>query len=100
MVRLRLRGVAALYQSTEDGDWLMKLVNEKTGQEVKVGEVVTSFRGEKFTLRSAELPRHSGSSGRVVVLPKGVTNSFDAQEFFPSVFDLKFVTDSNSGGGQ
>jgi hypothetical protein len=63
-----------------------KLVNLK-GEEVQPGEVVSSFRGELYTVRGFLSPRHAGSTGRVLVSRTGCAE----EAFYPSVFDLKIV---------
>lgn len=65
----------------------MKLVDEKTGKEIKKGDIVTS-RGEKWKVISWTAPRHSGSSGKVYAEK---LDSDWSQELYPGVFGLKFV---------
>lgn len=67
----------------------MKLVHEKTGIEVKTGEVVHSFRGEAAYVTGWREPQHSGSTGRVYVKEFG-DRGFTG-EYFPSVYGLKWV---------
>ena len=43
----------------------------KNGKEVKVGDEVVDFRGEKAIVVSTILPKHEGSSGRVCVKQEG-----------------------------
>lgn len=43
------------------------LVNEKTGAVIKIGDTVTTFRGEKATLINWTAPSHEGSTGRVYI---------------------------------
>ena len=64
----------------------MKLINSKTKQEVKIGDMVTSFRGEKYEVRSWSEPQHRGSTGRMYV--KG--DQFD-RSLYPAVFNCEFV---------
>lgn len=52
------------------------------GNEVMVGQEVTSFRGEVETVRAISRPRHPGSTGRVLT---------DRGEFYPGVYNLKWV---------
>lgn len=62
-----------------------KLINEKTGEQVKPGDTVTDFRGTKWTLLSFQVLQPP-STGRVVV------QSVDYESaFYPSVFGLKIV---------
>lgn len=62
----------------------MKLVYEKTGLDVKVGDNATTFRGESVVVRSIEKPRHGGSTGRVY-FEDGLGG------VFPSVIDAKWI---------
>jgi len=71
---------------------MTKLVNKDTGAEVKVGDTVTSFRGEKAIVKYLEPPHKPSASGRVYVTQEGMTGQ---QGFYASVFGLKYV-DSNS----
>jgi len=64
----------------------MKLVNTKTGIELKVGDFVGTFRGEKMMLTGWAEPRHPGSSGRIYVVPVDFP-----LEYFPGVIDAAFV---------
>ena len=66
----------------------MKLVDQKTGHEVKIGDTVTSFRGEVLYLTNLEEPRHSSSTGRVGVKKPGSNTVF---YFFPTVIGCVFV---------
>ena len=65
----------------------MKLVNEKTGEAVKIGDKVISFRHESATVTGWEEPRHSGSTGRVYVVFDGTAHWFSSG-YYPGVFDL------------
>jgi hypothetical protein len=64
----------------------MKLINSRTKQEVKIGDMVTSFRGEQYEVLNWSKPQHAGSSGRMYV--KG---DLCQRELFPSVFNCEFV---------
>ena len=55
---------------------------DKNDQPVKAGVVLTDFRGDIHTVKSATAPLHEHSTGRIYT-NKG--------SFFPSVFDCKFV---------
>jgi hypothetical protein len=59
----------------------MKLIDEKTGNEVKVGDEVTTFRGNKGILNSFNY-------SRVYVRENGMQYT---SEFFPSVINCKVV---------
>jgi len=63
----------------------MQLIHEKTRLPVKVGDTVTSFRGEETVIRWIEEPHKPASTGRVYVSKE----STDMQAaYFPSVFGL------------
>jgi len=66
----------------------MKLINSTTKKEIKVGDEVTTFRGEKAVLRGSEEPKHPASSGRVYVRFDG--HDYD-MSYFPSVIGAEFV---------
>lgn len=66
-----------------------KALLHKDGTPVKVGDTVTSFRGEKFTVTGYPKdggPRHLGLRNRVWVR----NEDGGEEELFPSVFDLKW----------
>ena len=56
----------------------VKLVNTNTGKEVKIGDTVTSFRGETATVRYVRPPHKSSASGYV-------------NDYYASVYDCEFV---------
>lgn len=60
----------------------MKLIYEATGAEVKIGEVYNDFRGHPHRLDGFLLPRHEGSTGRVVT---------NVGTFYPGVLGMKWV---------
>lgn len=64
----------------------MKLIDTKTNKEVAIGEVVTSFRGEKAVVTGFRPPHKPSSSGRVYVRP---LEGEGTREYFPGVYDLK-----------
>src|ERR1700751_1606864 len=68
-----------------------KLIDIKTNNEIKAGDTVTTFRGEKGKLISIEAPRHSGSTGRVYV-----QLGSRYAEFFPTVINAKIVEADDS----
>jgi hypothetical protein len=70
---------------------LPRLVDEATGRELKVGETVTTFRGEKMILTGGQPPRHEGSSGRVYLCPPGARRFTNTAEFYPGVINAKWV---------
>ena len=55
----------------------VKLIDQATGKEVKIGDDIISFRGEHHTLRSMRPPHKSSSVGFV-------------NDYYASVFNLKF----------
>lgn len=65
----------------------MRLVHKATGEEVRIGDLVIDFRGDKATVTATEEPRHAASSGRIYVV--------DAEGFrgnyYPSVFDCEWI---------
>jgi hypothetical protein len=63
----------------------VKKLYHEDGREVRVGDEVTDFRGEKSVVTGWELPRHSGSTGRVYVITDA--NNSPAG-YYPSVFNL------------
>ena len=78
----------------------MKLINSITKKEVKIGDTVISFRGEKFEVLNWSKPQHAGSSGRMYVKVLAnyqppdfspIKGDYSARELFPSVFNCKFV---------
>lgn len=66
----------------------MILVHEKTEVPAKVGDKLTSFRGEPVTLVDWCEPRTSNSTGRVTV---NEDSGQRAGSYYPSVYGLKFV---------
>jgi hypothetical protein len=43
-----------------------KLINEKTGEEIQVGDTLTTFRGERVTLIGVQPPHKPEATGKVV----------------------------------
>ena len=68
----------------------MRLILERTGEPIRIGDGVTSFRGEAYIVTGGEPPRHEGSTGRIWVREAGTPNE---TEFFPGVFECKWVED-------
>jgi hypothetical protein len=66
----------------------MRLVNEKTGQPVKVGDVVKTFRGEQVMVTSLHPPHKINSSGHVTCRSIGKKWT---QEFYPSVIGARYI---------
>ncbi len=61
-----------------DADGRMWMLVDSDGNPMSKGDAITCFRGEASVIESAEIPRHSASTGRV-------------NNFFPSVFSLRWV---------
>lgn len=61
-----------------DADGKMWVLVDSDGNFMSKGDAITNFRGETGVIESAEIPRHSASTGRV-------------NNFFPSVFSLRWV---------
>ena len=70
----------------------LKLVDEKTGKEVKVGDRVTTFRGDKGILKGWKEPydfkENALRGGKVYVQVEGDTFTC---EWYPQVICTKFV---------
>lgn len=60
-------------------NWTLK---DKADQPVVSGQTVTSFRGDKAIVTGGRPPLTEVSTGRVIVA---------GGEYYPSVFDLKWV---------
>lgn len=63
----------------------MRLVNKETGEELLVGQKVTTFRGEEGILKGY---KSDTPIGRVIVR---LNNDFTQREFYPAVIGAKFV---------
>lgn len=68
----------------------MKLINEKTGKELKSGDQVETFRGKTAILKSFTAPHKLGSTGRVIIREEGQEY---CGEYFPSVIGAKIIKD-------
>lgn len=64
----------------------MKLIYEKTGQEVKVGDKVETFRGETVEVSFFRPPHKPSSEGHVSVKRDGGT-----REFYVSVIGAEWI---------
>ena len=62
---------------------MVKLINIKTNKQVKVGDEVTDFRGEKGIL--TDVSPNTGMAGYIYM---------DGNRYYPSVIACKFVVDS------
>jgi hypothetical protein len=69
----------------------MKLIRESDGTEPNLGDVIIDFRGDPAILAGAREPHKPGSTGRVYVRPMRSNPEHPTAEFYPSVFDLKWV---------
>jgi hypothetical protein len=58
------------------------LYHKTSGIPVKIGDHVTSFRGEEATVLDIVPPRHEGSTGRVYT---------ELGAHYPSVYDLHWI---------
>ena len=67
----------------------MKLVYEKTGCEVKCGDVAETFRGDVVYVEGWDEPAHPGSTGRVYVKEFG-DRGFNCS-YYPSVIGAVWV---------
>ncbi len=61
----------------------MKLVHKDTGNEVKVGDTVTSFRGDETTVRYFAEPHKPSSQGKLTV-----ASGF---EYYVGVYGLQWI---------
>jgi len=59
----------------------MQLIDSTTKKPVNVGDIVTTFRGEKMVVTGMIEPRHAGSTGRVIL---------DGQAYYPSVINAEW----------
>lgn len=65
------------------------LVHDNTLKPVEVGETLTSFRGHEYTITGAKAPDSPASTGRIYA---DQTTKLVSVEFFPNVFDCRWVT--------
>ena len=66
----------------------MRLINNKTGQEIKVGEVVHTHLGKAAIVTGWQHPEHEGSTGRVFVRTMQ-DNAFE-MSYYPSVINAQW----------
>ena len=69
----------------------MKLVDEVTGQEVKVGDKRKDFRGEEVTVKGIYAPGQPGGGGGGRVLLKYPEPDGHEFPYYPGVVKTKFV---------
>jgi hypothetical protein len=67
----------------------MQLINLKTNQPVKSGDIVHCFRGKPAYVTGWQIPQHEGSTGRVYV--QEISDRRTHAEYFPSVYNLAWV---------
>jgi len=70
---------------------MIKLIDEKTQKAIKLNEVYSDFRGEKWVIESYSKGHHPGSTGRVYAHKPGDESTTGYREFFPGVFGMKIV---------
>ncbi|MHA1970733.1 MAG: hypothetical protein ACTSXE_02680 [Candidatus Thorarchaeota archaeon] len=65
-----------------------KLVDKKTGQEIELGSIRTSFRGDKLKILNFTAPHKPGSTGKVYT--RDIDNGW-TQEYYPGVVGAKIA---------
>lgn len=66
----------------------MKLIYEKTGEQVQAGDLVSLQDGELYRLDFYREPHKPSSTGRVYITPEGGGGQ---RELFPSVIGAKWI---------
>lgn len=66
----------------------MRLVYETTGEEVKVGDIVTTFRGKKCEVKYFAPPHKPSSEGKITVQEEGCTF---CSEYYVGVIGAKWI---------
>ncbi len=69
------------------------LIDSATGKRLKVGDTVTTFRGEKLVLTDMTPPHKRGSTGRVYVKKAGAARG---REYFPGVINAEWKNAAGS----
>lgn len=69
----------------------MRLVNTKTGQELAIGDKVTTNDGEVGTLVDITKPKHGGSTGRVAVKLDGAADPNWTNYWYPNVVNAEWI---------
>lgn len=69
----------------------MILVDEKTGEPMKLGMFVKTFRGARVRLIGMTLPTRTNSTGRVTLQVDGRETSY-----YPGVIGAKWVSESKA----
>ncbi|WP_432263069.1 hypothetical protein [Cupriavidus sp. TMH.W2] len=66
----------------------MRLVYTATREPVAIDDTVTTSKGDKVVVKGFIKPRHSGSTGRVLVVYEGFT---EPAEYYPSVIGAEWI---------
>lgn len=66
----------------------MRLVDEATQNEIKVGDIVKTFRGKSVTVEGMREPHKPSSTGRVTVR---TLDGKQVREYFPGVIGAVWV---------
>lgn len=66
----------------------MNLIHADTGEQIHIGQEVTTFRGEKAILVDFRAPLHAASTGRVFIQRVGFNR---VEEYFPAVIGARIV---------
>lgn len=66
------------------------LVYKGTKTPARVGDLLLTFRGERYILTGSQSPRHSASTGRIYARMEGYPAE-QGDSFFPSVCGLEFI---------
>ena len=71
----------------------MWVIDNQTGQEVKPGDSLVSFRGERATLVRAVRAQQPGKSGKVLVrwVDRPVVSGMANLEYYDKVFNVSVV---------
>ncbi len=70
----------------------MILINMETEEPLRVGDIVTTFRGERMSLTGWREPHKPGSTGKIYV--KGFDDNDYEAMFYPGVIGAKFVEEN------
>lgn len=67
----------------------MRLVYKATGKEVKVGDIATTFRGEKCEVKYFRPPHKPSSEGKVTV--QFGEDKFNCMEYYVGVIGAEWI---------
>ena len=70
---------------------MAKLINQETNEEIKLGDEIISFRGEKYILNRIEEPHKPSSTGKLYVTPADQPEGM-SRSFYPTVFNAKILS--------